>query len=249
MRNFVDDTYLEQFYPDLINFRKGSQQDYSAVISTAFSLTLNDLENRGIDTRLCMVPLDLNRSRTATQNIQQLTSTTVSATTNGTHWEGGMQRRFVVNITNKSVHGDDWSVLLQGSNLTTEPDEADASWETVVTLPWVADAAASEDHETFTASYKWYRVRVVKNSGSGSITFTASLYETKFDSIIAYKAIGLIARSWDTGMNPKFQVMAEAMENAYTSGLQGVKFSYDHDQDGIPEITEPTRSSGVRLSR
>lgn len=248
MRNFVNDTYLEQFYPDLINFRKGSQQDYSAVIDTAFSLVLNDLENRGVDTRLCMVPLDLNRSRTASQNIQQLTSTTVSATTNGTHWEGGMQRRFVVNLTSKTLT-DDWSFVLQGSNLTTEPASGDSSWETISTLQWDGTTAASEDNTTFTASYRWYRVRVVKNSGSGSVTFTASLYETKFDSIIAYKAIGLIARSWDTGMNPKFQVMAETMEAQYATGLQSAKVSYDRDEDGIPESTEAPRVTSVRISR
>jgi hypothetical protein len=248
LRNFVNDEYLEKFFPDLVNYRKGGQVDYSSQTATAFELILDELTNKGIDPRRLMTGLDLNRSDTVNSGIQQLTSKTASATENGYAWEGGTQRRFVLNLTNKSVAGDDWSFILQGSNSNDRPDDGDSSWETVSTIQYDANTEASEENSTFTSLYKWYRLRVVKTSGSGSVTFTASIYETIFDPIIAYKTLCLVSSSWQTGLAEKWDVIREQKQAEYDAAMQAVKFSYDSDDDGEAEIEE-THSASVRFIR
>lgn len=248
LRNFVTDAFLEKFYPNIINNRQGGQVDYSETIGNAFDLLVNELQSKGIDPRLCMVPIDLCRLSTASQNIQSVTSKTTSATWNGEAWEGGNERRFVLNLTSK-VTADDWSFLLQGSNLTSKPEEGDANWETVSTLQWDGNTAASEVNTVITSLYKWYRVRAVKNSGSNPVTFTATLYETVFDELIAYRALELIALSWKTGLNPRWDDMQAEMYKRYVERMEAIKFSYDEDQDGIPEVAEPKFSAGVRFTR
>jgi hypothetical protein len=251
-RSFVNDAYLERYYPNIVNFRQGSQVDYSDSIDAAFELVLNELTNKGIDPRLCMVPIDLNRSTDATTNIQQLTSVTTSATLNSDAWEGKQQRRFVVDLTSKTELTDDWSFILQGSNKIERPDDADSTWVAVSTIQYdgttlIADIV--EENATFSTMYKWYRVRAVKSSGTGSVTFTASLWDTNADSLIAFKALELIAMSWKTGLNPKWDDMRNDMADRYEATMQAIKLTYDEDQDGIPEVQDEPKSANVRMTR
>jgi len=250
LRNFVNDEYLEKYFPDIVNYRKGGQVDYSGSISTAFELVMEDVIGRGLHPRRCMVALDLVRDEDASDNIQQLTSATISATTNYDAWEGDKQLRFVVNLTSKTVLTDDWSFILQGSNKATEPDDVDSTWETVKTIQYDTNTAAGdivEETETFVTMYLWYRLRVVKNSGSGSVTFTASLYETAFDSLIAYRTLDIIARTYQTGLAEKWDVIKEQMKQEYEDRLASIKISYDSNDDGIPETTEGGVSVGGRI--
>jgi hypothetical protein len=159
-----------------------------------------------------------------------------------------MQRRFVVNLTAKTL-ADDWSFILQGSNKNTRPDDVDTSWETVATIQYDGVTAAAEDDTTFSVMYRWYRLNVTKTSGTGSVTFTASLYETNFDLLFAYKTLDLIAMSWKTGLNQKWDDMRADMAAQYESTLQAIKFTYDENRDGVPEVAEPTKSGSVRLTR
>ena len=248
LRNFVDDSYLERFYPNIINNRQGQQVDFSDTIENAFDLLVNELQSRGIDPRLCMVPVDLCRLRTDAPNIQSITSKTTSATWNGDPWEGTNQRRFVLNLTSKNT-ADDWTFYLQGNNALTKPEESDANWVTVTSLQWDGNTEASENDVVITSFYRWYRVRAVKNSGSSSVTFTATLYETVFDELIAYRSLELIALSWKTGLNPRWDDMQAEMYKRYTERIQAIKFTYDTDENGIPEVAEEPQGAGVRFRR
>jgi len=137
IKNFVIDADLEAFYPDLESYRSGAQPDFSEQISLAFRSLLNDLQARGRNPRLLGVPLDLNRDASSTHR-QHLESNTASGAENGYAWEGNRERRFCVNVTTKSVLGDEWVFTLQGSNKTERPDSSDSTWTTVETLSWAA---------------------------------------------------------------------------------------------------------------
>jgi hypothetical protein len=246
--NFIIDSDLERFYPDLESYRAGAQVDFSEQIDLAFEILLNDFQARGKSPRLLGVPLDLNRNDTST-HLQQLASTTISATTNAYAWEGGNERRFHVNLTSKTELGDDWDFILQGSNKNERPTDADSTWETVATLDWPAAAAASEDSVVFRTAYRWYRVRAVKNSGTGSVTYTACIHDTIFDNLITWKAIELIAMSWDTGLSTLWQTRVEEAKASYTSAIERIITTYDSDEDGIPEFPEERITTSVRFSR
>lgn len=250
LRNFVTDSDLEGYFPNIVNFRQGGQQDYSTAINKAFEFVIDDLENRGFKTRLMMVPIDLARDSDATANIQKLTSVTISATTSYDAWKGGRQRRFVVNLTDKSDLTDDWSFILQGSNELSTPEDDSDDWEDVETIQYDAGNTAEqviENSEVFSTMYAYYRLKVVKNGGSGSVTFTASVYEKVFDFLIACKTLEFIAMGWKSGLNVRWDDMQEDMAVRFETALASIKCSYDADQDGIPEESEEKVSVGGRI--
>lgn len=248
IKNFVDDDYLERFYPDLVSYRSGDQADYSDQIDLAFNILLNDLQNRGLNPRQLGVPLDLNRDDSSAHS-QQLTSETISATDTGYAWEGNSERRFYVNLTTKSVAGDSWTIALQGSNATSRPADGDSSWEAITSLVWAANVGASVQHVTFTQMYRWYRRVVTKNSGSGNIAFQCALYDTSFDNLIAWKAIQLIALSWDAGASAIWQTRLQQAAEDYAATLSGLKVALDSDEDGIPERPDEDVRTSVRFTR
>jgi hypothetical protein len=250
IKNFITDSDLEAFYPDLESYRAGAQVDFSEQIALGFRLLLNDLQARGRNPRLLGVPLDLNRDSSSTHT-QHLESATSSATENGYAWEADefKGRRFCVNLTTKSTLGDSWSFILQGSNLTSRPEDADASWTTVETLTWAAAVAASEQSVVFDEMYRWYRLRVVKNSGSGTVTYTASVHDTIFDNLICWKAIELIALGWHTGLTSLWQTRVDEAKANYAAAIESIITSYDDDEDGVPEMPEEESRTNIRFRR
>lgn len=248
IKNFITDTELERFYPDLESYRAGAQVDFSDQINLAFEIMLNDFQARGKSPRLLGVPLDLNRDASTT-NLQQLVSETISATDNGYAWEGNNERRFHVNITTKSVSGDDWDVILQGSNKIQRPDDADSTWETVATISSAAAVAAAESSTVFRTVYRWYRRRIVLNSGSGTLTLTTALHDTIFDNLIVWKAIELVAMGWDTGLTSMWSTRVEEAKLNYSSAIERIIATYDVDEDGIPEMPSEQINTQIRFTR
>lgn len=242
LKSFVNTSYLEGFYPDILNYKRGGQNDFEPQISRALELVLEDLLQRGVDPRLVMVPLDLNRGESETDNLQQLKSKSISSDDVGYAWQGKTQRRFVVSGT---PSGDAvFTFSLEGSNKKERPEESDATWETV------SEILSSDEvkNSAFLSMYRWYRVNTTLTSGTGSVDFTASIYETVFDRLIAYRALELIAMGWKTGLNEKWDQIKEDMKSEYNAGMESVKFSYDSDEDGVPEDGEVSRAS-VRFTR
>jgi hypothetical protein len=246
IKNFIIDADLEAFYPDIESYRAGAQTDFSDQISLAFRTLLNDLQARGRNPRLLGVPLDLNRDASST-HLQQLVSETITTTDNGYAWEGTKERRFHVNITTKSTLGDAWTITLQGSNKTERPSDSDSTWETVATITSGAAVAAAESSTVFDSMYRWYRRRITV-TGSGSIVLTCALHDTIFDNLISWKAIELIAQSWNTGLSTLWETRVQDAKANYVSVLEHVITNYDDNEDGIPEETEEIRTN-IRLRR
>ncbi|TAK57877.1 MAG: hypothetical protein EPO24_09420 [Bacteroidetes bacterium] len=244
LKNFLVDNDLKKYYPNIANQLWSAQADYSTQISKAFSILLNELQHRGINPRLCMVPLDLKREDDTAANAG-LVSVTETATTTGDPFEGGNQLRLVVNIT--AITGT-WSWKLQGCNLVDEPASDSSEWKDVTSAAISNKTAAAEHSVVFTEMFRWYRLVTTENA-AGSVTYTACLYETVFDDVIAYGTFVLIFTDFMLEVNDIWDMRRQFAQNAYSAALESIKFGYDADDDGVPDLTEQEETATIRLVR
>ena len=247
IQNFLTDSDLEVYYPDLVSFRRGGQVDYSDMITKAHEMVVRDIINKGVNPRLLMVPIDLNRDADTDPNYQHLESWTLSDSDNGYAWEGkGREGRFVITISSRTADTG-WDFLLQGSNESDRPEDGSAYWTTIKTVSIVAANGSGTTNYTFTDLYKWYRVKVTKTSGVGSVVFTAGVYETAFDPLIAHKAMQYVFAGWRTEPNDQWDLRLDEAKQAYTDALASIQFGMDSDEDGIADDTEGQSKVGGRF--
>lgn len=247
--NFITDEYLEKFYPDILNYKAGGQNDYSGQIRTATERLLDDLVARNISPRLCMVPLDLNRGDAS---IQQLTT----LNTNGLTFTGDLyhskmyksvnQRRAFLSVIEKET-SDSWLWTLVGSNEVTPADASDESCEDVLVFEYAENDIASDKNQTFIQEYKWYGFILTRVAGTGNLKFKAAVYETVFDRLIAYKALELIAASWKTGNNPRWDERRDDMQKEYESLLETIRINMDLNEDGVVDEPEKGKKVGATI--
>jgi hypothetical protein len=241
IKNYILDADLKKFYPLISNTLWSTQADYSTQISKAFDIMINDLWNRGLNPRQCMIPLDLNRADGADAN-QPLTALTKTATFTGEAYEGENQRRFAVK---PSVCTGTFTFQLQGSNEVSEPASGDSSWEDAGSTLSFASTTA-EQSLVLTTQYRWYRYKIT--IAATTCTYTACLYETIFDDLISHRALAMIFNDWSQA-SPDYIRFAETEMALYDSGLSAVKFYYDSDDDGVAETTDPLQTSNIRFTR
>jgi hypothetical protein len=244
IKNFVTDDDLEEYYPSISSYLPSTQNDYSTQIDEAFNLVLNDVRSRGIDVRNIHVPLDLLRAATSSAEQDALTSATQTSSTNGTHIDGQQGfRRFVVNVT--AITGTP-TFTLQGSNDYNISDSVEPSnWTTIETL---SPTTTGETSVVYYNEYKYYRY--TSTIASGSVTFTASLYETEFDVWVIYKTLWLLFSFMAKNPDDVWSERAKKYEMLYSSVVTGYKFTYDSDQNNlIDESDDLQHSAQRRLSR
>lgn len=248
--NFVTDEYLERFYPDILNYKQGGEIDYAGRITTAVEHVLDDLTARNIKARNCMVPIDLNRTTKTIQQLTQLVSSDLTFVSNKYYskmYESMNQRRAFISVSAKT-QGDIYRLILVGSNAATPADASDASCEDILTFEYLANAQASDKNQTFTQEYKWYGYRLEKDAANtGALTFKAAVYETVYDRLIAYKALELIAMSWRTGQNPRWDERRDDMRKEYENLLETIRINVDADEDGVPEEAEAGKKVGATI--
>ena len=249
LTSFVDDSYLEKFYPDIVNYRRGGQTDYSGHIAAAVEQIIDSLVSRNLKPRLCMVPLDMNRLMVP-GGIQQLTVSSVSAYTvpiYGVPMRATNQRRAWINVTVKPDQSD-WTWYLMGSNSISQPliDGTDESWEDILNFNYAPTDQASTRNTTFVIDYKWYGYRLERNVGNDGdvFTFKSALYETVWDRLIAYKALELIFRTWATGINSQWDVRVKEMRDEYDALFESLQMNYDWNEDGYPDELEGGKKIG-----
>lgn len=237
--NFLVDSDLQAYYPDMVSFRRGGQVDYSDMIAKAHEVVIRDIINKGVNPRLLMVPIDLNRDATTDPNHQHLESWTLSASDVGYAWKGkGREGRFVITISDRTT-GTGWDFLLQGSNESDRPADASTYWTTIKTVVIVAANGEGLTNYTFNDTYKWYRLKVTKTDAVvGSVAFTAGVYETVFDNLIIYRALQMIASVWRTEPNDQWDMRYTEVKALYEDALNSIHFWIDSDEDGIADSTE-----------
>jgi hypothetical protein len=237
IKNFVEDIFLKTIYPDITDYKNAGILDYSTTIQTAYEMVVDDVENRGLDSRKCHVPIDLNKISTDSE-FQYLKSKTLTADEIGEAFEAKRERRFVINVTAKASGVNTFN--LQGSNEANEPASDSSYWTTISTLTWDVDDVVSEKSVKFSDKYKWYRLSVTT---SVSVTFTASVYETLWDFIIAYKTFFLVFSAWSGEANDWIDIRKKDVIEKYEELMATAKINYDLDDTGKPETEIATGGS------
>lgn len=243
IKSFITDTELEEHYPNITDYLPDTLTDWSNQIGEAFELVLNDLRSRELDVRTMGIGLDLKRSASSTADQNTLTSSTEATSTTGTHINGkdGF-RRFFINVTALSGTA---SVAIQGSNDQQITDSTEpTNWETIATL---TPTATGESSVVIDSQYKYYR-RV--STVSGSITYSACLYEVYFDIWIIYKTYWIIFNYLSKNPDDVWDKRAKMYDTLYSAVLSGYKFSVDSNDDNlIGDSDEQNKSGQRRMSR
>jgi hypothetical protein len=244
LKNFVSTDDLVEYYPTIEDYLPSSQNDYSTQINEAFNLVLNDVRSRSIDARFIHQPLDLKRAATATSEQDTLTSSTETTSTTGTHIDGQQGfRRFVVNVT--AISGTP-TIAIQGSNDVNIQDSTEPSNWTAITS--VSPTATGESTAVFYSEHKYYRY--VSTIASGTITYTAAIYETEFDVWTIYKTLHLIFKFLAKTPDDIWSERAKFYDSQYSSVVSGYKFALDSNEDNlIDESDELNKSAQRRLTR
>ncbi|TAK56692.1 MAG: hypothetical protein EPO24_10880 [Bacteroidetes bacterium] len=233
LKNHIKDTDLKKFYPNLANQLWGSQQNYQTQIDKAFDMLLNELHNRNIDSRLCMIPLDLKRPETATTH-EPLTSVTETEATTGEAFMLNWQRRFVVNAL--SIAGTNWVIKLQGSNKIEKPASDDTSWKDIsgasITLTTIGEQSVQ-----FVESYRWVRCVSTPSGANPSLTYTVFCVDTMWDDVICYGTFVLLFTDFMLEINDVWDIRRQQALSAYTGALDSIRFPFDTDDDGIIDAT------------
>jgi hypothetical protein len=243
IKNFITDTELEEHYPNLSDYLPDSLSSWSSQVSEAFELVLNDLRSRELDVRTMGIGLDLKRAADSSADQNTLTSSTEATSTTGTHIVGkdGF-RRFCINVTALSGTA---SIAIQGSNDQNITDSTEpTNWTTIATL---TPTAIGESSVMFDSQYKYYR-RV--STVSGSVTYTACLYEVYFDIWIIYKTYWIIFNYLSKNPDDVWDKRAKMYDTLYSAVLSGYKFTVDSNDDNlITNQDEQNKSGQRRMSR
>lgn len=241
VKNFTTDNDLKPFYPLILASIWSTQSDFSTQRNKSFDIMINDLWNRGLNPRQCMIALDLNRAEDA-ENNQPLTSVTKTAVFTGEAFLATNQRRFVVK---PSVCTGTFIFQLQGSNEAEEPDSSDSSWEDVGSALSFASTTA-EQSVVITNQCRWYRYKIT--SVGTTCTYTACMYETIFDDAIIHRSLAMIFNDYSQS-NPQYAEFYKIELAEYDNTMTAIKFYYDTNDNGIPESTDLLMSAGVRFTR
>ncbi len=242
LRNFITDTDLKKYHPNLQRQIWTVQSDYSTQIAKSYDRLINDLNNFGINPMLTMTPLDLKKDASSTTQV--LTSTTETTATTGSIYAGHNERRLVVNVT---AHNGSGSLQLQGNRNTATPTALDSGWENVsgALISWTSASANSEQSIVFTQQYNYYRY---VSSVETSATYTVSLLETVFDDLICYGTFILIFNDFMKESNDLWDTKRQIAENDYKSGLQSVKYWYDSNNSGTLNSADESKKGFINIT-
>lgn len=227
--NFINDNYLKTFYPDISKNRDSGLLDYSTIISTAYKTVIQDVNNAGINPRLCHTPIDLNQGSNDT-SYQYLKEKTISTDTvnEAVHaMVDNREGRYYIYLSSQPAN--DVVFRLQGSNEHNTPLSESAYWETIKYLAWTNVSEAGYNTIEFTDKYKWYRLTI---NTSETIKFRAGLYETIWDNIIAHKALQIIYQGWTKEEGDTWDVRRRLAQETYDTLIQTAKINYDTDGSG-----------------
>lgn len=244
LKNFILDADLLRYYPLLENYKPLTQDDYSPQITEAFNIVNDDLYNAGFKPRQLMLPIDLLRAANSSALQNTLTPSTDSANASKTHVNGlSGFRRFCVKAS--ALTGSQKVFTIKGSNDQGVTDSTEPSnWDTIesVTLDAVGEESVVVEPE-----YKYYKVEVATTSGS--VTWTAGLYEVWADRLIIHKAVELIGISNRKEKDDFMDMMAANAGSLYESALSSAKMYVDSNDDNLPSGDESENTAQPEFFR
>ena len=228
-RNFITDTDLAPYHPNLQKQLWQGHPSYATQISEAFDRVNNDLFNMNVNPRLIMTPFDLKRQPSITGHIALLSTTETASTTSTSISCCEGFRRFDINVTGIT---NPWVIQLQGSNSNQLSDFSN------VPNASITASSSVETSQVFSLEYAYYRYVSTPLSGGSSITYTASLLETMFDKLIIYKTFSLIFADFVRTQGDQSEILKRDYNDAYNRLIQHIKYSYDVNDDGLLEDAE-----------
>ena len=245
LRNYITDADLRTHYPNIAKQIWTAQSNYAPQIAESFDHLQNDLYNKGINPRLCMIPLDL-RYATSDQpgGVPKVMSESASA--QGSAYPGNNERRLVLSvIANTGVN----SIKMQGSNDPGGTPVA-STWSDIADAVISLSGSGSTGTRTvqFADQFKWYRY-VSTIDASGSCVYSASLVEVIFDHAIVMGAFRLIFGDMTIEKDDIWDRRKADADLEYANLLDQIKFGYDVNDNGLLAPDETERTGQVTFLR
>lgn len=213
LKCYIDDEYLINYEPEILNFLWAGQTDFSSFITSATSIVFADMNKLSSDSRYIMPELILRSSG----------STSSSASVTGTEKLETINRNRIV-IIPVTVTGYDKTLTFKGSN-----DNVTYSTISEYTL-------TTSDSETqsyvFNEVYNYYRIDFVQTSGT--VDFTCYLVESVYDNIFAYKTLELIFSNQKK--DERYKEISEMYKTRYNELIKSLFIYEDKNKDGYPEV-------------
>lgn len=220
--NYVNETYLKTFVPELTQFLWTGETTFDAQKQAAEQIVTTDFLTSEYKPLALRPDLYL---RTSTD--------TLSDSSTGTSYEDTANRlRLAYNVT---VRTGTTSLVLQGSN-----DES--TWTTITTQSITATGRGSF---VFISAFKYYRIN--STITAGTLAFTAWLTENIYDLFFAYKTLELILMNAGKTEDNKYTQYALYFAQMYKDLWAKGIFWKDNDGDGTAD--EEKRTSDVRFGR
>jgi len=247
--NFITDTDLLTYYPQLGKYIPNTQVDYNPQISEAFELLQADLFNSGIDVKLLGTPLDLLRPVNSTQIQNTLTEALIDYVDLPKTFDYVVRlqgyKRFCINVP--FIFSGSYIVSLYGSNdLNVSITSPPQNWSKII------DIEVSEQilySKKFEHEYTYYRVEVNSNNAQFSIKINTFLSETWIDKLIIYKALSLIGMANRKEQGDYSDLMYTNYDSLYQSLFAGVKMYIDANKNNLPESTEINNMKSIEFFR
>ena len=242
LRNYVTDTDLKSHYPGLSKQLWSGSSSYAVQIAESYDHLQNDLYNKGINPRLCMIPLDLNGPTTALAGGPPAI-VSQSAGVVGNQIAGNNERRLVLSVIANSGSN---TIKVQGSN-DPQSTPAAATWVDVVGASITVSGSGSQTLTAqFQDQYRWYRY---SSTISGACQYSVSLVEVIFDHAIVMGAFKLIFRDFIVDPGDVWNSRYDTASLEYDRLCEQIKFGYDFNDDGTLEGGEDERAGQIIFSR
>jgi hypothetical protein len=248
LSNYVAQADLLKYFPKLASYLPSTQNDFTTQITEAFNIVLDDIRARELEPRRLMIPLDLKRTITSTDDQDTLTSSTQTSSTTGTYiWGRTGFCRFVANVSAITAGGGTFSIQLQGSNdIAANQSTAPDNWTNVGSA--LTPTTTGNTSTVIQAEYKFYRY--VNIQTGTSITYTLALYENYVERWIIYKALEMICRDQSREVNDIWWERMRTFANLYESAFKNYKFTIDDNDDNLVGDEDSTDNTAqVRFTR
>lgn len=215
MKNFVDETYLKGFVPELAtSYLRTGETNFTKQKSAAEQVVIQDLINKGYRSYLLRTPLSLRTAGT--------TVTSTDETGAKSDKDIATRLRLVYNVTVFTTPAA--TLTLQGTN-----DSSNETWATVTTA---TPSATGETSAVFGVTNKYYRINS-DCTAAGTIDYDAYLVDTTMDLFFAYKWLEIIFMNLftETSNNEFFEKM-KYFQEAYDKLWNDARIFEDTDESG-----------------
>jgi len=210
--------------PSLDDYLRSDEIDLSDIINEAKSEMIDDIIDRGQQPRRLCKRLSLQTPVTKTS--------VFTGKVSAEDYAG--RRRLVIDVT--AISGD--------AEFTLQGTDDESTYEDIVSIPVSGEGQFTTK---FDKTYKKYRLKLTSVT---SITYSAYLIETNYETAHRYKVLSMAFnklryRISDDNFNAKYR----EYEEIYQKKLDTMRFFYDRDDSGTITEDEGYTSVNVRFSR